>query len=175
MFWLLLSSAYTSQELSDSHILPTRRRTRSWEGTQPGQVTWTSHRDIPYHRMSCSVYELEGVGWEPPITAGGLAGHRSVAGEQLCVANHFVFLGLIPVSFSLSSSSSLLLLLWLLLLFVVLVFIITINTIIISYLVLNCSYLSTEASLFSLLSSLAQSRERGSERAAAWYLVAGRG
>ena len=28
------------------------RGTGNWEGTQPGQVTWTSQRDIPYH-MTC--------------------------------------------------------------------------------------------------------------------------
>ncbi|XP_064295936.1 dymeclin-like isoform X2 [Phalacrocorax carbo] len=29
--------------------------TRSWEGTQPGQLTPADQRDIPYHMTSCSV------------------------------------------------------------------------------------------------------------------------
>ena len=34
------------------------RGTGNWEGTQPGQLTQTSQRDIPYHMMSCWVYKL---------------------------------------------------------------------------------------------------------------------
>ena len=34
--------------------------TRSWEGTQPGQLTPTAQRDIPYHRTPCSAYKAGG-------------------------------------------------------------------------------------------------------------------
>ena len=34
--------------------------TRSWEGTQPGQLTPTDRRDIPYHMMSRSAYKAGG-------------------------------------------------------------------------------------------------------------------
>jgi len=34
--------------------------TRSWEGTQPGQLTPTDQRNIPYHKTSCSTYKAGG-------------------------------------------------------------------------------------------------------------------
>ncbi|GAB0180586.1 hypothetical protein GRJ2_000523900 [Grus japonensis] len=34
------------------------------EGTQPGQLTQSGQRDIPYHMTSCSAYKPGGVGWE---------------------------------------------------------------------------------------------------------------
>lgn len=34
-----------------SHALPGSRCTRSPEGAQPGEVTWTGQRNIPHHRM----------------------------------------------------------------------------------------------------------------------------
>ena len=34
--------------------------TRSWEGTQLGQLTPTDQRDIPYHMTSCSAYKAGG-------------------------------------------------------------------------------------------------------------------
>jgi len=34
------------------------RCTRSWEGTQPGQLTQTGQSDIPCHVTSCSAYKL---------------------------------------------------------------------------------------------------------------------
>ena len=33
------------------------RSTRSWEGAQPGQLTQTGHRAIPYRMVSCSAYK----------------------------------------------------------------------------------------------------------------------
>ena len=57
-FSLLLSSAYTA---SRPPLLLTPPRhgaswgsTRSWEGTQPGQLAPTDQRDIPHHTASCS-------------------------------------------------------------------------------------------------------------------------
>ena len=38
------------------------RGTGNWEGTQPGQLTRTGQRDVPYYTVSCSVYKLGGVG-----------------------------------------------------------------------------------------------------------------
>ena len=40
--------------------MPASRRARRWEGAEPGQVTWTSPRAIPYHGMSWPVYEWRG-------------------------------------------------------------------------------------------------------------------
>ena len=34
--------------------------TRSWEGTQPGQLTLTDQRDIPHHTTSCSAIKTGG-------------------------------------------------------------------------------------------------------------------
>ena len=45
--------------------------------------------------MSCPVYKVGGIGWEGWITAQGLAGHRSVSGEQLHCASLGFFLGFI--------------------------------------------------------------------------------
>jgi len=60
----LLSSAYT---VSRPFLLltPPHQRVgwgciRSWEGTQPGQLTPADQRDVPYRRMSCSAYKAEG-------------------------------------------------------------------------------------------------------------------
>jgi len=53
--------------------------TRSWEGTQPGQLTQISQRNIPYDMTSCSVYKEEEVVGEAGITAQERAGHRSAS------------------------------------------------------------------------------------------------
>ena len=34
--------------------------TRSWEGTQPGQLTWDGQRDMRYHMTSCSAIKAAG-------------------------------------------------------------------------------------------------------------------
>ena len=57
MFSLLLSRAYTESR-PFLLLTPPRQRggwgcTRSWEGTQPGQLTPTDKRHIPDHRTSC--------------------------------------------------------------------------------------------------------------------------
>ena len=52
------------------------RGTTSWEGTQPGELTQTGQRDIPYHTMTCPVYKLGGAGWGGRIAARELTGHR---------------------------------------------------------------------------------------------------
>ena len=53
MFQLLLSSAYTASRpfllLTPPHQGVGWGCTRSWEGTQLGQLTPTDQRDIPYH------------------------------------------------------------------------------------------------------------------------------
>lgn len=33
---------------------------RSWKGIQPGKLTWTDQRDVPYHITSCSVVKIVG-------------------------------------------------------------------------------------------------------------------
>ena len=64
MFLLLLSSAYTQSRscllLTPPHQWVGWGCTRSWEGTQPGQLTPTDQRDIPYHMTSCSAYKARG-------------------------------------------------------------------------------------------------------------------
>ena len=45
---------------SVSHAVPASRCARSWEGAEPGQVTRSSPRDIPYHRRSWPVYKGRG-------------------------------------------------------------------------------------------------------------------
>ena len=61
MFLLLLSSAYTESRLflllTPPHKWVGWGCTRSWEGTQLGQLTPTDQRAIPYHMTSCSAYK----------------------------------------------------------------------------------------------------------------------
>lgn len=56
-------------------------------------LTWSSQRNIPHHRMSCSQYKLGGIVWELPVTAQGQPGHWSAGRE------HLFFSGFIPPSF----------------------------------------------------------------------------
>ena len=58
------------------------RATRSWEGTQPGQLTQTGQRGIPYRVTSRPVYKRGGVGLGG-IAAQELTGRRSAGGEKL--------------------------------------------------------------------------------------------
>ena len=64
MFLLLLSSAYTESRpfllLTPPHQRAGWGCTRSWEGTQLGQLTPTAQRDIPDHMTSCSAYKAGG-------------------------------------------------------------------------------------------------------------------
>ena len=64
MFLLLLSSAYTQSRpfllLTPLHQQGGWRCTRSREGTQPGQLTPSDQRDIPYYMASCSAYKAGG-------------------------------------------------------------------------------------------------------------------
>jgi len=47
--------------------------TRSWERTQPGQLTTADHRDIPHRVMSCSA-----------IKAGEEGGRGDIRSEGIC-------------------------------------------------------------------------------------------
>ena len=64
MFALLLSSAYTESRpfllLTPPHQQEGWGCTRTWEGTQLGQLTPTDQRDIPHHMASCSAYKAGG-------------------------------------------------------------------------------------------------------------------
>ena len=84
MFQLLLSSAYLKPRTFQSPMLcPASRCARSWEGAEPGQLTRTSQRGIPYHGTSCPVYKLGGVGREGRITArASVSGWWAIA---LCI------------------------------------------------------------------------------------------
>ena len=70
VFSLLLSSAYTESRpfllLTPPHQWAGWGCTRSWEGTQPGQLTPTDQRDIPHHMTYCAQHvkleEEEGKG-----------------------------------------------------------------------------------------------------------------
>jgi len=61
MFLLLLSSAHTESGpfllLTPPHQRVGWRCRRSWEGTQPVQLTPTDQRDIPCRMASCSAYK----------------------------------------------------------------------------------------------------------------------
>ena len=65
VLWLLLSSAYTAPRLFPTFPPSGTGWARSWEGTQPGQLTRTDQRDIPDH-MTSAQYKAgrkeEGVG-----------------------------------------------------------------------------------------------------------------
>ena len=67
------------------------RGTRIQEGTQPGQLTQTSQRNIPDHVMSCPEHKLGGVGLGG-ITAQELTGHWSASGEQLHCASLVLYI-----------------------------------------------------------------------------------
>ena len=64
MFQFLLSSAYRDPRPSLLLTPPCQwvgwGCTRSWEGTQPGQLTLAEQRAIPYCTMSCSAIKAEG-------------------------------------------------------------------------------------------------------------------
>lgn len=79
--------------------MPVSRCSRDLGGAaQPGQLTQTGLKDAPYHRMSCSVYKLEGICQKTQITAWGQAGNQSAGGKQLfCVS-------LVPLTYSITYS-----------------------------------------------------------------------
>ena len=64
MFSFLLSSAYPEPRalllLPPPHQRAGWGGTRSWEGTQPGQLTPTDPREIPHHTTSCSACKAGG-------------------------------------------------------------------------------------------------------------------
>lgn len=68
MFWLLLNSACTVSRPSLFPILWPQRVgwgwARSWERTQPWQLTWSGERDVPYHMVVCSATKLKVEGKE---------------------------------------------------------------------------------------------------------------
>jgi len=102
MFELWLSSAHTEsrpfQLLTLSHQWGGRGCTRSWEGTQPGQLTPPQQRDIPCRMASHSAYKLGG-----KLTGGCCSGTgwASVGWWWAVVfhLHHLFFLGFISVSF----------------------------------------------------------------------------
>ena len=72
------------------------RGARSWEGTQPGQLTQAGQKGIPYHVMSCPVYKLGGVGLGE-IAAQELTGHQSANSEQLLCASLVLYIPILSV------------------------------------------------------------------------------
>ena len=92
--WLVLGDVHTESRTSQV-LRPCQGEgwgvTGNWEGTQPGQLTQTSQRDIPYHGTSCWVYKLgerrkEGRDirhygiWQSPDLLG-MAGHLPTHGK----------------------------------------------------------------------------------------------
>lgn len=80
----MLTGKWTFQLL----VMPCQQRgwgdTKSWEGTQPGQVTQTNPRNILYHMTSWSAIKLGGEAWgQGTAIAQGLAEHQLDGGEQL--------------------------------------------------------------------------------------------
>ena len=156
MFWLLLSGVYTSQGLFQLPML--WQVHKKWEGAQPGQWMQTDQRAIPYHRMSCPVKKLGGVGRGVAVAARGLAGRRSAGGERL-----YLFLFSLPWVLFLSLS------------FVVFL-LITIHYYYSYYFVpIIKLFLSQPTSFLVLFQFSPPSHRGGSERAVAWCLAAGWG
>jgi len=71
MFLLLQSSTQHTKDISASlTVLPARGgwwSTRSWEGTESGQLTLTVQRDISYHMASGRATKLSEVGWQDVV------------------------------------------------------------------------------------------------------------
>jgi len=90
---LLLSSAYTKSGTFQLVILPCQQGdwgcTGSWEGTQPGQLTPSGQRDIPYHIMSCSAYISGGEAGQ------GLLLRNRLGTSRLAMSNCFSFASLV--------------------------------------------------------------------------------
>jgi len=87
MFQLLLRSAYTESRPFLFLRLPQRRAgwgcTRSWEGTQPGQLIAPDQRVIPCHMTSCSAMKLGGKSVGGLLLRSWLGIGPSIRGEQL--------------------------------------------------------------------------------------------
>ena len=61
MFWLLLRSDYVVWRFDFEGFSPILQAVwGNWEWTQPGQVTPSDQRDIPYHMTSCSASKAGG-------------------------------------------------------------------------------------------------------------------
>ena len=90
MFLVIAKQCLDSKSRVFQLLLPSQqeswRGTRSREGTQPGQLTRTGQRAIPYHVTSCLVYKLGGVGLGG-IATWELTGRQSAGGEQLHYAS----------------------------------------------------------------------------------------
>lgn len=84
-----------SQGLFSLSCSAKRRCTRSWEGAQPGQGTWTSQRDIPCLRTSHSVYKLAGIVWEGLVVVVPEWFGILSTGVNNCIVHHLSFLGFI--------------------------------------------------------------------------------
>ena len=70
------------------------RGTRSWERTQPGQLTQMSQRGIPYHMTSCPVYKLGGVGVGDRCSGtnwGSVGGWWAIALLIICTFQSFYY------------------------------------------------------------------------------------
>lgn len=94
MFWLLQNSAAQIQGCFSFSELGVRKKLR---GTEPGQLTQTEQREIPYLIMSLNS-KTGGVG-HGVATDWGLAGHQLAGGEQLHCAS-LVLYTLLVIFFS---------------------------------------------------------------------------
>lgn len=94
-YWCLLVARQFALNQGLFCLSPPAARTlvgaRSWEGTQPQQVTPSDPRGIPYHMVSCSVHKLEGK-LAGGASALGLAGHGPVGGEHCAPLDLYILL-----------------------------------------------------------------------------------
>ena len=88
-FQLLLGHVYTKSR-TFHFLVPCQpegwRGTRNWEGTQPGQVTPTSQRDIPHHIECHGQY----------INQGALGGGKSLPRDWLGISQQMVSNCVVP-------------------------------------------------------------------------------
>ena len=151
-FQLLLSNVYTKSRIFQL-LMPSQqegwRGTRRWEGTQPGQLTQTGQRNIPYHVMSCPVYKLRGVGLVGDCCSGT---NRASVSEWWAIA-------LCITCFVYSNS-------FFIIFIIISIFFLSV--------LLNCLYLNPQVLLFFQFSPPSH-WGGGSEQVAAWCLVAGWG
>lgn len=134
-----------------SHALPVQQVHKKLGGSTARTADPTDQRDILYHKTSYSVCKLEGVGWQPWITAQGQAGYWSMASEQLCCAPQLCFSWVLFPSPSLSLP------------------VLQLSYNLFFCQLLNCSYLHPRG--LPVLSNSFCREEVGSEQTTVWYIV----
>lgn len=97
-----MSVVYTKCRIFQLLTEPCQQRgwgsTRSWEVTEPGQLTQSVSRDILYYMVKCWTIKQGGAGHgELTAITQGPAGQQSAGGEQLCCASLVLYIVIITV------------------------------------------------------------------------------